>query len=115
VAERLFARGCLWNSFVMVGRVGTFLAMMRRALPQLCEAMLANGESPDRLYAGVPSTNFSRTVLATRPANLAVLPVRGCAGATWALHGTYSKRFGGVAADRAWLDAGGDEVVREPA
>ena len=56
----------------------TFLAVMRRAVPRLCAAMLATGEaSPDRLYASLPPVDFSRAVLATRPTNLAVLPVEG--------------------------------------
>src|SRR5581483_9154375 len=35
LAVRLMRRGCLWNSFVMVGRVSAFLAVIRRALPDL--------------------------------------------------------------------------------
>jgi hypothetical protein len=31
--------GCLWNSFVMVGRVGSFLDLIRRTQPELFEAL----------------------------------------------------------------------------
>jgi mannose-1-phosphate guanylyltransferase len=115
VAMRLFARGCLWNSFVMVGRVGTFLAVMRRAVPALCDAMLAKGGSTDRLYAGLPSTSFSRTVLATQPANLGVLPVRGV---RWSDLGTPRRLLEAVTWSGhrpAWLDAVAAEVVSKPA
>jgi mannose-1-phosphate guanylyltransferase len=115
VAARLFRQGCLWNSFVMVGRVGTFLAVMRGALPQLCAAMLATGEPPDRLYAGLPSTSFSHAVLARRPANLAVLPVRGV---RWSDLGTprlLLETLMWTGHRPVWLDAVAAEAVPEPA
>jgi mannose-1-phosphate guanylyltransferase len=115
VALPLFSRGCLWNSFVIVGRVGTFLAMMRRAVPRLCEAMLAADTSVDGLYADLPSINFSRAVLATRPANLAVLPVRGV---RWSDLGTprhLLETLEWVGHRPAWLGAVSAEVVRGPA
>jgi mannose-1-phosphate guanylyltransferase len=86
VAETLLARGCLWNSFVMVARVPTLLALIRSALPGLYDAFAAirpvldthgANESLRALYAGLPSTNFSKEVLARQAASLAVLPVGG--------------------------------------
>lgn len=72
IASRLMGRGCLWNSFVMVGRVSAFLTMMERTLPGLLKAF-----KPDRtleeVFASVPATNFSDEVLAVNPATLAVL------------------------------------------
>ena len=38
VASYLMRRGCLWNSFVMVGAVGAFIEMIRHALPDLLES-----------------------------------------------------------------------------
>jgi hypothetical protein len=38
---------------------------------------LLEGNAIQTLYSEIPSTNFSREVLAMRPANLAVLPVSG--------------------------------------
>lgn len=90
VAEALLARGCLWNSFVMVARVPTVLALVRSALPALYDEFAAirpmldtHGEDQAlrALYARLPSTNFSKEVLAKQGANLAVLPV---SGAEWA-------------------------------
>ena len=85
-ARMLLARGCLWNSFVMVARVPAFLALIRRTIPRLYYPFtvaspaidtLLEGEAMRTLYSQIPSTNFSREVLAARPANLAVLPVSG--------------------------------------
>src|SRR5262249_43663057 len=38
VAERLYAQGCLWNSFVMIGSVAAFLSVIASTLPGLCES-----------------------------------------------------------------------------
>lgn len=78
VAAQLMGGGCLWNSFVMVGRVSAFLAMIRRTLPELIAAFESMGEiSLDELYARIPATNFSDEVLSKRPSDLTVLPARG--------------------------------------
>ena len=75
-------RGCLWNSFVMVGRVGAFVNMIRQTLPGLLtcfESMWAEvapgmeDEALRDLYLKVPATNFSDEVLSKRPSDLAVL------------------------------------------
>jgi len=85
-AERFRAQGWLWNSFVMVGRVSTLLALFRLAVPDLyrsfAEITAALGtvgelRALERLYCGLPSFDFSRQVLTARPDRLAVLPVGG--------------------------------------
>src|SRR5262249_37330993 len=38
IASRLMRQGCLWNSFVMVGRVSAFLDLIRQTLPGLLRA-----------------------------------------------------------------------------
>ena len=78
VAARLMLDGCLWNSFVMVGRVGAFLAMIRRSLPELLRSFESmEGCELRELYARIPATNFSDEVLSKRPSDLTVLPARG--------------------------------------
>jgi mannose-1-phosphate guanylyltransferase len=92
VAETLLARGCLWNSFVMVARVPALLGLFRHAAPDLYGAFMAarprrsaNGESDGMrsLYAALGPTDFSESVLGSRPANLAVVPVRGVSWSDW--------------------------------
>jgi mannose-1-phosphate guanylyltransferase len=84
LAQSLLERGCLWNSFLMVGRVSAFLRMVRRALPDLHDRFVAAHSSfgnykregvLSTLYQTIPSTNFSQEVLAKRHDGLAVLRV----------------------------------------
>lgn len=89
LARALMARGSVWNSFVMVGCVDAFLRTIRKAVPDFyarfaaVEAELGGDrEQPAirALYAELPEANFSRDVLSTRSANLAVLIADGV---TW--------------------------------
>lgn len=81
VAATLINLGCLWNSFIMVGRVQAFLNLTKRALPTLCRLFRrsqyrragADEESLSRLYSQIPTTNYSEAVLATCANGLAVL------------------------------------------
>jgi mannose-1-phosphate guanylyltransferase len=86
IASHLMRRGCLWNSFVMVGAVGAFIEMLRHTLPNLLacfESMWATttpgmeDEALRDLYLKVPATNFSDEVLAARPSDLVVIRARG--------------------------------------
>jgi mannose-1-phosphate guanylyltransferase len=86
LAVRLKRRGCLWNSFVMVGRVSAFLAMIGRTLPGLIpsfESMWASvspgmeSDALQEIYAKIPAASFSDEILSVRPSDLAVLPARG--------------------------------------
>jgi mannose-1-phosphate guanylyltransferase len=84
VAQSLMERGCLWNSFVMVGRVDSLLKMTRQALGELyasfVEVVPTFGTPTERsaireLYTKILETNFSHKVLAMRPSDLAVMRV----------------------------------------
>jgi mannose-1-phosphate guanylyltransferase len=86
VAAHLMRRGCLWNSFVMVGTVCAFRNMIERALPDLLASFesicaLADPEMEEKwlraLYLKEPATNFSTEVLAARPSDLAVIHSSG--------------------------------------
>jgi mannose-1-phosphate guanylyltransferase len=90
IAMQLMRRGCLWNSFVMVGAVGAFIKTIRHTLPNLLacfESMWATMtpgmeyEALRDLYLKVPATNFSDQVLSARPSDLAVIPPAVSAGA----------------------------------
>ncbi len=78
VARILLNLGCLWNTFVMVGRVSTFLDLIRTATPELYDEFQRHGAAhgpfaSERLYADLASVDFSRDILARSPSNLAVL------------------------------------------
>ncbi len=85
VAATARARGGLWNSFIMVGRLGAFLDLFMGTVPMLWGAFASLRASLGRLgevhmarqvYAGLPMVEFSRLVLQARPERLAVVPVR---------------------------------------
>jgi mannose-1-phosphate guanylyltransferase len=78
LAIGLMAAGCLWNSFVMVGRVRAFLKMIRLAIPELIAAFESSPRRRiDAIYDQLPEWNFSSDVLSARPKDLAVLPAHG--------------------------------------
>src|SRR5215469_13052793 len=73
-AQALLGSGSLWNTFVMVGRLSSFLEMAWATVPRLMETlasmeMVAAGPGsevriPESVYSEIPSTDFSRQVLA---------------------------------------------------
>ncbi len=75
-----------WNTSVVVGRVEELLFLFAMARPDLVDAFLSiwpelgsasEADAVERLYARLPSADFSRDVLAERPASLTVLAVTG--------------------------------------
>lgn len=86
LARTLLEDGCLWNSFVMVGRVASLLDLIDHALPDLARALQplrrvlrthAEASVAETVYDRLPPADFSREVLGRNPEHLAVLPVRG--------------------------------------
>lgn len=80
LANTLMERGCLWNSFVMVGRVDALLRMTQTALPELYAdfaELMPDFEAAAlaELYSRINDSNFSKEVLAQRPQDLAVMRV----------------------------------------
>ena len=74
-AYALLRRGCLWNTFVTVGRATTFFEMLRSQVPEavlaIWRAMADN--TLDAAYTPLDTVDFSRAVLATLPHRLLVL------------------------------------------
>src|SRR5262249_52975729 len=86
LAISLLARRCLWNSFVMVGRVSAFEELIAAGLPELVAAFrplrraLSTSREPfvaERIYASLPSVNFSDHVLVPGASRLATVRVKG--------------------------------------
>jgi mannose-1-phosphate guanylyltransferase len=84
LATSLMERGCLWNSFVMVGHVDALLKMTRAAMPEMYAAFAAITPSFETvtehkavaaLYSQIDDANFSHQVLAVRPEDLMVMRV----------------------------------------
>ncbi len=79
LATKLMERGCLWNSFVMVGRVDAILNITQAAMCDLyadyAAADLEVYKAVNELYSRIDESNFSKDVLARRPNDLAVMRV----------------------------------------
>jgi mannose-1-phosphate guanylyltransferase len=84
VAASLMERGCLWNSFVMVGSVEALLKLTRTAMPDTYAAFTSvmpafetanEHKALARLYSQIDDSNFSHQVLAVRPGDLMVMRV----------------------------------------
>ncbi len=84
LARRLLDRGCLWNTFVMIGRVRTFLAALKESVPAVFWAFkpILDRTLPDltgatdltgQAYSSLASGDFSKQVLSALPDRLAVL------------------------------------------
>jgi mannose-1-phosphate guanylyltransferase len=82
-AFRLWSKGWLWNSFVLVSRITTLQLMIRRALPQLYSSFTSlisfldtfqESSAAEALYKQLPSLNFSGQILERSSAELALLP-----------------------------------------
>jgi mannose-1-phosphate guanylyltransferase len=82
LAQLLLAHGCLWNTFVMIGRSKTFLDMLGFAVPRQLAAFESivrrtgvdvEAKTADHIYATLSSGDFSRQVLSVCRERLAVL------------------------------------------
>jgi mannose-1-phosphate guanylyltransferase len=91
--------GCLWNTFILVGKVATFLRAGREAVPEVDErlrrASVFLGTEDEawalhQAYALMPRANFSRAILEPCPPFLAVAAMPGGA---WSDLGTPRRVF----------------------
>ena len=84
-AQALFDRGCLWNTFVMVGRASIFLALLANTMASgvwkaFTAAQRSGRHSTDpmaqyKLWASLTAGDFSRQVLTLSTPYLSVLRV----------------------------------------
>jgi mannose-1-phosphate guanylyltransferase len=100
-------RGCLWNTFVTMARVGTLIEILYQVAPDTIRA-LSSGirqNDLDSAYQSIPSMDFSRDVLAVQPERLLVIrdAVSG-----WTDLGNPERVFEALARNRiapAWLES----------
>jgi mannose-1-phosphate guanylyltransferase len=92
VAHHLFSIGCLWNSFVLVGRTATFLDLFRRLTPEVFDPLASVRETLNteaeagaiaRAFDQIPSTDFSRSILERASEQLRVLEMTGVYWSDW--------------------------------
>jgi mannose-1-phosphate guanylyltransferase len=82
IAIDLIRRGCFWNSFIMVGRVASFMNLAERAVPSLVRSfqdiapVFFTGDEQAHvrdIYRNIPPSNFATDALSAHPDSLAVL------------------------------------------
>jgi mannose-1-phosphate guanylyltransferase len=75
VACELLRRGCLWNTFVTVGRATTFLELLCAEVPEvvLSVTRALSGGDVERTYEELPAVDFSRDILAHHVERLLLL------------------------------------------
>jgi mannose-1-phosphate guanylyltransferase len=92
VADEVLARGCLWNTFVMVGWVSVFLGLVRLTCPELLvpfwkvQAAFGSPDEPaaiEGVYGQLPSLSFSRSVLVEAAGRLAAIRVKSVEWSDW--------------------------------
>ena len=103
VASRLLQAGCLWNSFVMVGKVNAFIEAFKEHLPEMFRMFAAAagtfGKSDEEavirsIYSWIDETNFSSEVLERSVDRLMVMRV---ADVTWSDLGEPQRVLGTLA------------------
>jgi len=74
-AQALIRRGCLWNTFVTVGRAETFLELLCAEIPDVVSSIAAalTDKDLDSAYRGVRAVDFSQAVLVPQPHRLLVV------------------------------------------
>jgi mannose-1-phosphate guanylyltransferase len=74
-AQRLIRRGCLWNTFVTIGRAGAFVDMFHTSAPNVMLTLSTGVRASDldSSYRAIPRVDFSRDVLASQPEHLLVI------------------------------------------
>jgi len=104
-AEKLFHRGCLWSTFVMVGQVRSLLHLIRKSTPEISRLLYRSLSAENRIesaYDQLRPIDFSREVLLRSQRDLLAVPM-GDAGwsdlgeapravAVLAEHGTNTQR-----------------------
>lgn len=92
VAKRLMSQGCLWNSFVMIGKVETFLEMFRKHLPEMFRMFADSsgvfGTAQETavirsIYSWIGEKNFSSEVLEKSSEQLLVMRVGDVGWSDW--------------------------------
>lgn len=84
IAQSLMSKGCLWNSFVMIGKVEMFLSLIEKHLPEIYRIFNSASQSIgtssemkiiNSIYAWINEINFSSEVLERSTKELSVMRV----------------------------------------
>ncbi|MCC7307549.1 MAG: hypothetical protein IT173_08280 [Acidobacteria bacterium] len=113
-ARSLMKQKCLWNSFVMVGKVKAFLEMFRKHLPDLYRMFDASspalGRAPESsvirsIYSWINDVNFSSDVLEKASDELLVLRVGNVGWSDWGEPQRVIGTLSGLGVNPDWMHA----------
>lgn len=113
-AEELMTRGCLWNSFVMVGKVGIFLDLFKKHLPDLfnmfaaCSKTFGTRDEAGAIrsaYEWIGEINFSSEVLEKCTDELFVLRVGDVGWSDWGEPHRVLDTLAGIGVQAEWMQA----------
>jgi len=91
-AAHLFARGCLWNTMIMAGRLEAYLGLAAAQIPWMVEPLDAvvdcvgvpgKTTAAAAIYNRILPTDFSRAILVPCAAQLMVLAARSVTWSDW--------------------------------
>jgi mannose-1-phosphate guanylyltransferase len=85
-ARQIIKQGALWNGFIIAAKGRSVLDLFQQRRPELLahmrtsvqHAILGDRDSLPRLYAHLPTIDFSRDILQGQESRLRVLPVANC-------------------------------------
>ncbi len=115
-AQSLQMRGCLWNTFVMVGRASAFFCLLQSSVPGMFQTLSVaerTGNAAQAYMMDLQPVDFSQQVLSRCTAQLLVIPMAANVG--WSDLGEPGRVLAtldrvGIAAGQAplrrWLPAG---------
>ena len=112
-ARDCLARGCLWNTLVVVALASTLVAAGRQLLPELHDRLAEVAASPAldanaaaaAAYAAAPRANFSQAILERCPSGLVVSRLPRLAWSDWGTPRRVSQSLRGAGIRAPWLDA----------
>jgi mannose-1-phosphate guanylyltransferase len=91
-AEVLFLNGCLWNTFVLVGHISTFLSQFKNVIPDIYDQLyhtislynpLERKSILKEIYPSFPMINFSKVILESCTDQLCVMEVSDTNWSDW--------------------------------
>jgi mannose-1-phosphate guanylyltransferase len=110
-ARECLARGCLWNTLVVVAQAASLVALGRVLLPELDEPLARVAASGDHdpaaapsAYARLPRTNFSQAILARCPPGLGVSRLPLLTWSDWGTPWRVSRSLRRAGISVPWLD-----------
>lgn len=114
VANQLMSSGCLWNSFVMIGKVETFIDLFRKHLPELFRVFAAASTvfgteqemaTMRSIYSWIDESNFSSDVLERSADRLLVMRVGDVGWCDWGEPSRVIDTLASLGVQTPWMQA----------